>query len=64
MSVLDKMLHVFQHGKCIFCKHLSDKEEDRYRFACKAYPDGVPEEIVYAPTDEECGNGIKFEEED
>ncbi len=49
---------------CLQCKHY-DKSEDRETIRCDAFPDGIPDEILYTgfihtnpyPGD----NGIRFE---
>lgn len=61
MSILDKMIckHIMMLPKCMVCKNCFNDA-----VACKAFPDGIPDEKISAPEAEECGNGIKFEEED
>ena len=48
--------------KCIFCKYLIE-DNDESEMRCKAFPDGIPKEFIGKNEDEECNNGIKFEEE-
>lgn len=47
---------------CIDCKYAFDKDD---AVCCKAYPDGIPQEVwkAKATTDKEkpCPNGYKFE---
>lgn len=47
--------------KCDFCKHYH--EDSVERSCCDAFPDGIPLEIMIADENEECANGIKYEEE-
>lgn len=44
--------------KCEFCKRFHDES-----YTCDAFPEGIPTEKLWSPEDEECNNGIKFEEE-
>lgn len=52
---------------CVDCKHLDLENEVNGRPICKAYPYGIPEEVVEnksrsdSDVNEECGNGYKFE---
>lgn len=48
--------------KCIFCKYLIE-DNDESEMRCKAFPEGIPKEFIGKDEDEECNNGIKFEEE-
>lgn len=42
---------------CFFCQHYNNG-------VCLAYPDEIPEEVLFSKNmaEKECGNGIKFEE--
>lgn len=46
--------------KCELCKRYHIEEE---REVCEAFPDGIPEEVMWEPEDKECNNGIKFEKD-
>lgn len=43
-------------GKCVECKHYLKNNK------CKAFPDWIPDEVFWGDYEEECNNGIKFEE--
>lgn len=60
-SVLDKFIDMFVTTlpKCDFCKWCA---EDGY--TCKAFPDGIPNDVLGDPKENECNNGIFFEPED
>lgn len=49
--------------KCIFCKHCFDDNYNEEEFCCDAFPDGIPDEKLFSGEEEECANGIKYEEE-
>ena len=50
---------------CIDCKNYirTDKEDDTNIYICKAFPNGIPDEIFWDKSDtlSECANGIRFE---
>lgn len=46
--------------KCVFCKNRMQDDEE---FRCSAFPEKIPEDILWGEVDGECNNGIKFEEE-
>ncbi len=46
--------------KCDFCKHYIDHKG---KMCCDAFPDGIPLQAMVADENEECKNGIKYEEE-
>ncbi len=47
--------------KCIFCKHYIDDEDAP--IICKAFPKGIPDEVLWEEDEEkECNNGIRYEE--
>lgn len=46
--------------KCDFCKHYH--EENAERSCCDAFPEGIPLEKMNWNEEEECNNGIKYEE--
>ncbi len=48
--------------KCDFCKYYFYNKKDKKK-CCKAFPDGIPLEIIPDDEDAECANGIKFEED-
>ena len=39
------------------------EDENEQVMQCKAFPDGIPSEVMWEPEEKECNNGIKFEEE-
>jgi hypothetical protein len=49
---------------CYDCKHFNRRESWRW-FKCKAYPDGIPDEIIESEVDHtkphKGDNGIQFE---
>ena len=47
--------------KCDHCKHFVESDT---KDICKAFPDGIPGEVMFAEDDSECAPGIKFEEID
>lgn len=52
----------FTLPKCIFCKNFIDeKKEDG--MICDAFPEGIPDDIMWESEENECNNGIKYEEE-
>ena len=48
--------------KCEFCKRYRYDEETKEE-TCEAFPNGIPLEIQWDPEENECNNGIKYEEE-
>jgi hypothetical protein len=52
---------------CVDCKHLELGKEKNGRPVCKAYPNGIPKEVIESKSkpnldkNEPCNNGIKFE---
>lgn len=48
-----------QLPKCISCKFFV---QDGKNLTCKAFPEEIPNEKMWAPDDEECVKGIKYEE--
>lgn len=49
-------------SKCDFCKHYFYDKPNK-KMCCKAFPDGIPWVDLSDDEQEECANGIKFEEE-
>lgn len=47
--------------KCMLCKNFI--EDDNELPSCEAFPDGIPDEIMWEPDEKECNNGIKYVEE-
>ena len=45
--------------KCELCKRY---QSENNREICEAFPDGIPEHIMWEPYEKECNNGIRFEE--
>ncbi len=53
---------------CIDCKHLDLTKEIDGKAVCKAYPNGIPNEVVEEKSkpnsdNSPCNNGYKFEHE-
>lgn len=48
--------------KCMLCEHFIDDSDDS-KMRCKAFPEGIPKEVMWEDDEKECNNGIKFEEE-
>lgn len=48
--------------KCMMCKYFIDDNDDS-EMRCKAFPEGIPKEVMWEDDEKECNNGIKFEEE-
>lgn len=51
----------FNLPKCLFCRNFQSDANDS--FACKAFPNGIPDTAIWEDKDEECNNGIKFEKD-
>jgi hypothetical protein len=49
----------FTLPKCVLCRHCMESETE---IKCKTFPNGVPDEVLEAPYEEECKPGVKFEE--
>ena len=45
--------------KCELCKRY---QIENNREICEAFPDGIPDHVMWEPYEKECNNGIKFEE--
>ena len=54
--------HRFTLPKCDICKHFI-VDNDPTKYSCKAFPNGIPDGIIWEDEEKECNNGIKFEEE-
>lgn len=48
--------------KCMLCKYFIGNKDD-LKMRCKAFPDGIPKDVLWEEDDKECNNGIKFETE-
>lgn len=46
--------------KCMLCKRYQLKNTLE---VCEAFPDGIPEEIIWEAYEKECNNGISFEDD-
>lgn len=44
--------------KCEFCKWFHEES-----YTCDAFPEEIPNNILWDSEENECNNGIKFEEE-
>lgn len=50
----------FTLPKCMTCKNLiNDGNNDTVM--CNAFPEGIPEHVMWESEDKKCNNGIKFE---
>lgn len=45
--------------KCDYCKYIMESDT---KYICRAFPDEIPSEALFAEDDVECAPGIKFEE--
>lgn len=45
--------------KCELCKRY---QIENNREICEAFPDGIPDHVMWESYEKECNNGIKFEE--
>ena len=45
--------------KCMLCSNFNENSEE---MTCKAFLDGIPEDVIFSGYEEECKNGIKFKE--
>lgn len=52
----------FTIPKCIFCKNFIDGEKGS-GMICAAFPKGIPDNVMWDSEENECNNGIKYEEE-
>ena len=43
--------------KCMLCSTFNENSEE---MTCKAFPDGIPEDVLWEPVEKECNNGMKF----
>ena len=41
--------------KCMLCSNFNENSEE---MTCKAFPDGIPEDVIFSGYEEECKNGI------
>ena len=50
---------------CIDCKHFLNNKKDEWGLRCKAFPDGIPDEIIFGDFDHhkphKDDNSIQFE---
>lgn len=46
--------------KCVLCKHCYNENK---KMCCKAFPEGIPLDIMIEDKEKECKNNTKFEEE-
>lgn len=63
-SVTDKFIDffVFSLPKCDICKNFI-VDNDPTKYSCKAFPNGIPDDVIWEAEEKECNNGIFFEEE-
>ncbi len=61
------MLGMLADPQCDYCKHLDKGQRYKHGYYCAAYPDGVPDEILFNAvhhTEEyEGDHGIRFEQD-
>ena len=53
----------FTLPNCMLCNNFIENENKQV-MRCKAFPDGIPSEVMWEPEENECNNGIKFSEDD
>ena len=52
--------HRFTLPKCMLCDNfIEDGNEKDMR--CRAFPEGIPDRVLWESVDKDCNNGIKFE---
>lgn len=51
----------FTLPKCMLCNHFMDDGNDN-DMRCIAFPEGIPDTVLWDDIDKECNNGIKFED--
>lgn len=63
-SLLDKFINpcVTSLPKCDICKHFI-VDNDPTKYSCKAFPNDIPDDVIWENEEKECCNGIFFEEE-
>jgi hypothetical protein len=47
--------------KCMLCDHFIDDGNDKV-MRCVAFPEGIPNTVLWDDIDKECNAGIKFED--
>lgn len=52
----------FTLPKCMLCDHFIEDDNGK-DMRCVAFPEGIPESVLWDGIDKECNNRIKFEEE-
>nr|DAJ01868.1 MAG TPA: hypothetical protein [Caudoviricetes sp.] len=50
--------HSFELPKCMLCKNLIEDDE---KMICKAFPNEIPEDVIFSGYEEECKQGAMFE---
>ena len=43
---------------CFDCAHFRGAQKGK--MVCLAFPDGIPEDVLWEPVEKECNNGMKF----
>ena len=63
-SILDKFIDpcITSLPKCMICKNFID-DGNNNEVRCKAFPNGIPDDVIWEDDEKECNNGIYFEEE-
>lgn len=51
----------FTLPKCMLCDNFIE-DDDKHTMRCKAFPEGIPDTVLWDDIDKECKNGIKFED--
>lgn len=53
----------FTLPKCVSCKNIIGGSGNDV-MCCKAFPEGIPHEVMWESDGKECKDGIKYEEEE
>lgn len=52
----------FTLPKCMLCDNFIDDDSEQ-NMRCKAFPNGIPDHVLWESFDKECNKGIMFKEE-
>lgn len=51
--------HKLTLPKCMMCDNFTEDKKDNI-MRCKAFPDGIPKDILWESEEKECNKGIKY----